>query len=174
MPYYWFLPYNAAGGIVWVQVLSLSDFWPEIYAAVAGAIGRDVAAVVLVLALVALVVWRIRKHRTGSGRPAGLVSSLYSSAMAMRRPVIRDGAISMYTDLRVVSHGRMGSRAAVVSSSGVESSRAVPLSTTLLTECSDLPSVSRATEPLAAVATSLLPSTVRIRMRPSWTRKLTR
>ena len=67
MPYRRFLAYNAAGGIIWgAAVVLLGYFAGESYAKVEATLGRDAALVVLGIALVALLVWQIRKHRAGA------------------------------------------------------------------------------------------------------------
>ncbi|MHB8186375.1 MAG: DedA family protein [Dermatophilaceae bacterium] len=64
MPYLKFLAFNAAGGIVWgAAVVLVGYFAGQSYAKVEATLGRDAALVVLGSALVALVVWQIRKHR---------------------------------------------------------------------------------------------------------------
>ena len=67
MPYRKFLAYNAAGGIIWgAAVVLLGYFAGKSYAKVEATLGRDAALVVLGIALVALLVWQIRKHRAGA------------------------------------------------------------------------------------------------------------
>lgn len=69
MPYPKFLLFNATGGTVWsVAVVLVGYFAGESYAQVEAAVGRDGAYVVLGLVLVALVVWRIRRHRAERSR----------------------------------------------------------------------------------------------------------
>ncbi len=64
MPYGRFLAFNAAGGIVWgVAVVLLGYLAGASYATVEKVVGRDAAFVVLALAVVAAVVWRVRKAR---------------------------------------------------------------------------------------------------------------
>jgi len=64
MPYRKFLAFNAAGGIVWGVVVVLAGFLAgQSYAAVAKTLGRGSALVVLAIALVALLVWHLRKRR---------------------------------------------------------------------------------------------------------------
>jgi membrane-associated protein len=64
MHYARFLVYNAAGGIVWgVGVVLLGYAAGNSYAAIESAVGRDVAIAVAVVAVVALIVWRLRRHR---------------------------------------------------------------------------------------------------------------
>lgn len=74
MPYRKFLAFNAAGGIVWGVVVVLAGFLAgQSYAAVAKTLGRGSALVVLAIALVALLVWHLRKRRaerTASAAPA--------------------------------------------------------------------------------------------------------
>jgi membrane-associated protein len=65
MPYPKFLAFNAAGGIVWgTAVVLLGYAAGASYATVEKTVGRGAALAVLAIALVALLVWRIRKHRT--------------------------------------------------------------------------------------------------------------
>ena len=64
MPYPKFLAFNAAGGLVWgIAVVLAGYFAGASYAKVEKALGPGAAVVVLVLALVALAVWRVRAHR---------------------------------------------------------------------------------------------------------------
>jgi membrane protein DedA with SNARE-associated domain len=64
MPYRRFLAYNAAGGLLWGTGFVLLGYLAgNSYAAVEKTVGRGAALAVLALVLVALVVWRIRKHR---------------------------------------------------------------------------------------------------------------
>ena len=64
MPYPRFLAFNAAGGIAWGSVVVLLGYAAGAsYARVEKTFGRDAAAVVLAIAVVAVVVWRVRKHR---------------------------------------------------------------------------------------------------------------
>jgi membrane protein DedA with SNARE-associated domain len=66
MPYPKFLAWNASGGITWgVTVVLLGYAAGASYAQAEKTFGRDVAVVVLALALVALVVWRLRRSRAG-------------------------------------------------------------------------------------------------------------
>jgi membrane protein DedA with SNARE-associated domain len=71
MPYRRFLTYNAAGGLVWgVGFVVLGFVTGNSYKAVEKSVGRVVALVVLGLVLIALVIWRIRAHRTEAAREA--------------------------------------------------------------------------------------------------------
>jgi membrane-associated protein len=64
MPYPMFLAFNAAGGIVWGTVVVLVGYLAgESYAKVEATLGRDAALVVLAIALIALLIWQVRKHR---------------------------------------------------------------------------------------------------------------
>jgi membrane-associated protein len=66
MPYPKFLAWNASGGTAWgATVVLLGYAAGASYAQVEKTFGRDVAVVVLALAIVALVVWRLRRHRAG-------------------------------------------------------------------------------------------------------------
>ncbi len=68
MPYRTFLPFNAAGGIVWGSVVVTAGYLAGAsYAAVEKALGRDAALVVLAVVLVGLLVWHLRK-RIANGR----------------------------------------------------------------------------------------------------------
>jgi membrane-associated protein len=61
-----FLAWNAAGGITWgVTVVLLGYAAGASYAQVAKTFGRDTALVVLAVAIVAVLAWRIRGHRAG-------------------------------------------------------------------------------------------------------------
>jgi membrane protein DedA with SNARE-associated domain len=64
MPYRRFLPYNAAGGVVWGTTFVLLGYLAgNSYARLEKAVGRDMAIAVLILVIIGLVVWRIRKAR---------------------------------------------------------------------------------------------------------------
>ncbi len=64
MPYPKFLAFNAAGGIVWgIAVVLIGYFAGQSYAKVEATLGRAAALVVLGIALTAMLVWQIRKHR---------------------------------------------------------------------------------------------------------------
>jgi membrane-associated protein len=64
MRYPKFLAYNAAGGIVWgVGFVLLGYLAGNSYAAVEATVGRDAAIGAAILVVVALVVWRVRRHR---------------------------------------------------------------------------------------------------------------
>jgi membrane-associated protein len=65
MPYLKFLAYNAAGGIVWgVGVVLVGYLAGNAYNSVAHYVGGGAAIVVAAVALIAVVVWRVRKHRS--------------------------------------------------------------------------------------------------------------
>ena len=69
MPYPRFLAFNAAGGVVWgVAVVLIGYIAGASYSTIEKAFGRDAAFIVLGLAVVALVVWQVRRHLR---RPAG-------------------------------------------------------------------------------------------------------
>ncbi len=64
MPYLKFLAFNAAGGIVWgVGFTLLGYFAGNSYQQVAKIAGRTAAFVVLGIVVLAVIIWRIRKHR---------------------------------------------------------------------------------------------------------------
>jgi len=64
MPYPRFLAYNAAGGIVWGTGFVLLGYLAgNSYKAVERAVGRGAALAVLALVLLALLAWRLRRHR---------------------------------------------------------------------------------------------------------------
>ncbi|WP_426997763.1 DedA family protein [Pseudarthrobacter sp. N5] len=74
MHYPRFLAFNAAGGVVWGAGFVLLGFLGgNSYEAVAKAAGRDITAVVLLVAVIAFIVWRVRKarreRRTGAPPP---------------------------------------------------------------------------------------------------------
>ena len=63
MHYPTFLAWNAAGGITWgTTVVLLGYAAGASYAQAEKTFGRDAAVVVLAIVLVAVVVWRVRKH----------------------------------------------------------------------------------------------------------------
>jgi len=65
MPYLKFLAFNATGGILWGGAVVVAGYLAGAsYAQVEETIGRDGALVVLAIALLALLIWRIRKHRS--------------------------------------------------------------------------------------------------------------
>jgi membrane-associated protein len=64
MPYGRFLAYNAAGGIVWgIGFVLLGFLAGNSYEAVAQAVGRDLAVVIGLVAVAALVGWHLRSRR---------------------------------------------------------------------------------------------------------------
>lgn len=64
MPYRRFLPWNAAGGLVWgTTFVVLGYLAGNSYEAVASAVGRDAALAVAAVVVIALIVWRVREHR---------------------------------------------------------------------------------------------------------------
>jgi membrane-associated protein len=64
MPYRRFLAYNAAGGLLWGTGFVLLGYLAgNSYAAVEKTVGRGAALAVLTVVLVAVLVWRIRRHR---------------------------------------------------------------------------------------------------------------
>jgi membrane-associated protein len=64
MPYPKFLAWNAAGGLTWgATVVLLGYAAGASYARVEKTFGRDAAVVVLAIVIVAVLIWRIRKHR---------------------------------------------------------------------------------------------------------------
>lgn len=68
MPYRRFLAYNAAGGLVWgVGVALLGYFAGASYKKVESALGRGSAALLLLVVLTALVVWRLRRRGSTQG-----------------------------------------------------------------------------------------------------------
>ena len=72
MPYPKFLAWNAAGGLTWgATVVLLGYAAGASYAQVEKVFGRDAAFVVLALALISVVFWRVRKHRAGRRAQAG-------------------------------------------------------------------------------------------------------
>jgi membrane protein DedA with SNARE-associated domain len=64
MHYRRFLAYNAAGGIVWgAGAVLLGYLAGNSYAAIERTVGRDIAIAVALVAVAALIVWRLRRHR---------------------------------------------------------------------------------------------------------------
>jgi membrane-associated protein len=64
MPYGRFLAYNAAGGLTWGATVVLVGYGAGAsYARVEQEVGRDSALVVAAVLVLALVVWRVRRHR---------------------------------------------------------------------------------------------------------------
>lgn len=69
MAYSRFLTFNAAGGILWgIGFVTLGFLAGNSYKQVEQSVGRDAALVVLAVVLVALVVWRVRRHRAEAAR----------------------------------------------------------------------------------------------------------
>jgi len=69
MPYRTFLPYNALGGILWGTAVVMGGYLAGAsYQAVEKWLGTGGAIVVGVIALAALVVWRVRKSRAERAR----------------------------------------------------------------------------------------------------------
>ena len=67
MPYHRFLPWNAAGGLVWGTGFVLLGYLAgNSYEVVARTVGRDAALVVGAVVVLALVVWRVREHRSSA------------------------------------------------------------------------------------------------------------
>jgi membrane protein DedA with SNARE-associated domain len=72
MHYPTFLAWNATGGVAWgATVVTAGFFAGESYARVEKWLGGGAAAVVASVALLALVVWRIRSKREDAGRERG-------------------------------------------------------------------------------------------------------
>ena len=64
MPYPKFLAFNALGGLAWGTAVVVAGYLAgESYARVEKAVGRGAALVVLAIVVVALLIWRIRKHQ---------------------------------------------------------------------------------------------------------------
>jgi membrane protein DedA with SNARE-associated domain len=65
MPYGRFLTWNAAGGVVWgIATVAIGYFAGTSYKTVATNVGRGTALVVAMLAILAVVVWRVRRRRS--------------------------------------------------------------------------------------------------------------
>ncbi|WP_127782662.1 DedA family protein [Rhodococcus sp. X156] len=74
MPYRQFLLWNAVGGLVWgVSCVALGYLAGASYQQLASEAGRDIAVAVGLVAVVAVLVWRVCKHRRHNGvtPPAG-------------------------------------------------------------------------------------------------------
>lgn len=64
MPYPKFLVFNLIGGVVWGAGFTLGGFFVgEAFERTAQLAGRGIAAVVVVIAVAALIVWSVRRHR---------------------------------------------------------------------------------------------------------------
>lgn len=64
MPYRRFVAWNAIGGVVWgTSFVLLGHLAGASYARIQAQAGRDVAYALAAIVVVALVVWRVRKHR---------------------------------------------------------------------------------------------------------------
>jgi membrane protein DedA with SNARE-associated domain len=69
MRYRRFLAFNAAGGLAWgIGSVVLGYLAGNSYAAIEKTFGRDAALVVAGVAVVALIVWTIRRRRREAGR----------------------------------------------------------------------------------------------------------
>jgi membrane-associated protein len=69
MPYPKFLAYNAAGGLVWATGFVLLGYLAgNSYAAIERTVGRWAALIVLTIVIAAVLIWRVRKHRTENRR----------------------------------------------------------------------------------------------------------
>jgi membrane protein DedA with SNARE-associated domain len=67
MRYLTFLAFNAAGGVAWGVVVVLVGYLAGAsYARVEKLVGRGSALVVLAVVVVGLLVWRVRRHRSGT------------------------------------------------------------------------------------------------------------
>jgi membrane-associated protein len=72
MPYRKFLVFNAAGGLVWgVAFVLLGYLAGNSYAKIESIVGRDLAVVVAVIVVVALIFWRFRRRRSAERPPTG-------------------------------------------------------------------------------------------------------
>ena len=70
MHYPRFLAFNAAGGLVWGAGFVLLGFFAgNSYDAVAKAAGQDITAVIVVLGIVGLVIWHLRRSRRARREP---------------------------------------------------------------------------------------------------------
>jgi membrane-associated protein len=64
MPYRTFLAFNSAGGIIWGTAVVLVGYLAaNSYAQIERTIGRDAALIALVVVVVGLIVWQIRRRR---------------------------------------------------------------------------------------------------------------
>jgi len=67
MRYPVFLAFNAAGGITWAAVtVGVGYLAGASYARVEKLVGRGSALVVAVVVLTAIIIWRVRRHRSES------------------------------------------------------------------------------------------------------------
>lgn len=72
MRYRTFLAFNALGGLIWGSVVVMGGYLAGAsYAVVESWLGTGAAVLVGVAAVVALVVWRVRRHRSQRSREAG-------------------------------------------------------------------------------------------------------
>lgn len=68
MPYRRFLLFNATGGLIWgAAAVLLGYFAGNAYLTIAKSIGHKVSLAVLAAAVLAFILWRIRKHRIARG-----------------------------------------------------------------------------------------------------------
>jgi membrane-associated protein len=67
MPYHRFLIFNMIGGIIWGTLFTLGGYYAgQAFEHTAKLVGRWAAVAVAVIAVIALAVWSIRKHRRGA------------------------------------------------------------------------------------------------------------
>ncbi|WP_295695509.1 DedA family protein [Lapillicoccus sp.] len=67
MPYRRFLPWNAAGGLVWGSVFVVLGYVAgNSYAAIEAKVGRGLAIGVAAVVIIAIIVWRVRSERSAS------------------------------------------------------------------------------------------------------------
>jgi len=86
MPYRRFLPWNALGGLLWgVATVLVGYLAGNSYAAVAHRVGQGSAFAVAAVAVVALVVWRVRR-RHSDPREAGSDEGAAGSSRERREP----------------------------------------------------------------------------------------
>src|SRR5690349_16054783 len=71
MPYGRFIAYNAAGGVAWgIGFVLLGFLAGNSYETVAQAVGRDLAVVIAIVAVAALIAWHVRSRRRRERRRA--------------------------------------------------------------------------------------------------------
>jgi membrane protein DedA with SNARE-associated domain len=86
MPYLRFLGFNVAGGVLWgVGFVLLGYLAGNSYETVARAAGRDIAVVMGMLAVISLVIWRVRRARLDGGRAGPSEAPRYFAAATGRR-----------------------------------------------------------------------------------------
>jgi membrane-associated protein len=83
MPYHRFLIFNVIGGVIWSTLFTLGGYYAgEAFEHTAKVVGRWAAVAVAVAAVIALVVWSVRKHRREASVDGSVAEELVEEALA--------------------------------------------------------------------------------------------